>query len=128
MTITTTTPPQSRRPRASGRRPAGEPFASIGPLLDAVPFHGPPLVFLFVPWLLLGLLLAPPVAVLATFVVLMVVTAAVLALAVAILAAPVVLVRHLHRHLHLNLHRAAPAPVSAPSTALLRAEPQHLTA
>jgi hypothetical protein len=122
-------PPQSRRLRTSERRHhSGETVADVWPLIDAIPFHGPPLIFVLGPWLFLVLLLAPPFAVLVTFVVLMVVLTAVVALAVAILVAPFVLVRHLHRHLHLHRHRAATAPVSAPPAPLVGVEPQQVAA
>jgi hypothetical protein len=121
-----TSPPHSRGSRSSERRPPGETVGEVLPLLDLVPFDGPPLIFLFGPWLFLGLLLAPPFAVLVTFAVLMAVTTAVVALALAILAAPFVAVRHLRRHLHRP--PAATAPVSAPSAPLVRVAPQQVAA
>jgi hypothetical protein len=119
---TLTTPPHSLRPLASERQPRRETVGEIGALVDVVPFDGPPLIFLLVPWLFLGLMLAGPFAVLVTFAVLLVVTTALLGLAGAILAAPFVLVRHLRRD------RPGQAPAGAPAAPPVRFESVRATA
>jgi membrane protein implicated in regulation of membrane protease activity len=80
------------------RRPsAAEKFADVATPLAAAPaFYGPPVLFLFGPWLLLGLVLVPwvgPLIALALVLVLAVVLLAVL------IVSPFLLVRHLRaRH------------------------------
>jgi hypothetical protein len=115
------TPSHSLRSLTSEGRPHRETVGEVGALID-----GPPLIFVFVPWLLLGLMLAAPFAVLVTFVVLLIVTTAVVALTGAILAAPFVLVHHLRRHL--RRPRPIQAPASIPAAPVVRIEPQHAAA
>ena len=67
------------------------------PLIGAVPVYGPPVVLLAIPWLLFGLMLAGPFALIATIVVLLAAVVAVFALIGAILASPVLLVARLRR-------------------------------
>ena len=79
-------------------------FRDISPLLEAVPVAGPPAVLLVGPLVLFALLLAGPVALLATLVVVLAVAGALLAALVvalaAIVASPYLLVRHLRaRHM-----------------------------
>jgi hypothetical protein len=76
---------------ALNRPPAAPTFrqaiAEIVPLVDTIAGYGPPVIFLAGPWLLLGLMLAAPFAVLLTLIVAMVLVAAVLvAVAAAIYA------------------------------------------
>jgi hypothetical protein len=68
------------------------------PLTGVAPVYGPPVALVAVPWLLLGLMLAGPFAVLVTMVVAFAVAAALAVLIGAILTAPFVLVRRLVRH------------------------------
>src|SRR5436190_370438 len=64
-------------------------------MIGAPAIYGPPVAFLFAPWLFLVLMLAPPFAFLVT-VALVVAVAAVLLVAIAtVLASPYLLVRHL---------------------------------
>jgi hypothetical protein len=75
-------------------------FRDISPLLEAVPVAGPPAVLLVGPLVLFALLLAGPVALLATLVVVLALAAALLAALAAIVASPYLLVRHLRaRHM-----------------------------
>ena len=89
-------------PSASEDPTFGEMLAEIVPLTGAVAGYGPPVILLAGPWLLLGLMLSGPFAVLVIFVVFMVVAATVLvaltAATLAIATAPYVLVRHLRGH------------------------------
>jgi len=87
----------------------GDMLAELTPLIEFVPFYGPPAVFLLGPWLLLVLMLAGPFAVLVTLVAGMIVVAAALAAIVSVLAAPYLLVRRLRR----NRPRRASASSSA---------------
>jgi hypothetical protein len=64
----------------------------IVPLIDVIPLYGPPAVFLAGPWLLFGLLLAGPFALLVTIVIALLAAGV---LIVAIAAPPYLLVRHL---------------------------------
>jgi hypothetical protein len=74
-------------------------------LICCMAFYGPPVIFLVVPWLLLGLVLIGPFAVVLTLVVALVAAAALVAGIVAMLAMPF---RMIHRR------RAARAPVARP--------------
>ena len=83
----------------------GEVLAEIVPLIGFVPAFGPPVVAVLGPWLLLGLVVAGPLAWFFALVVVVIVVASVLtALTASIVAAPVLLVRR---------HRARRASVSA---------------
>ena len=95
--MTSTTTPQTR-----------DMLAEITPLIEFVPFYGPPAIFLLGPWLLLVLALAGPFAVLLTLVAGMMIVAAALAAIVAILAAPYLLVRRILRS------RARSVPLPSP--------------
>lgn len=86
-------------------RPAPPANPSFGDALDEtlslvglVPVAGPPLVLLAVPWLLFGLMLAGPFALLFALIVLIVAAWALVGLIGAILAAPFLLVRRLRGH------------------------------
>jgi hypothetical protein len=76
----------------------GEIVDESEPLIGAVPAYGPPVAFVAIPWLLFGLMLAGPFAVIATVVVLLLAVAAGVVLIGAILASPWLLVRRLRRH------------------------------
>ena len=96
---------------------ATEEFDQFGATLGAPAFYGPPVLFLFGPWLLFGLLLAPPAAVLITLALVAVVAAAALAALVAVAVSPYLLVRHVyarrsaHRRAHPRKDATAHAPV-----------------
>jgi hypothetical protein len=70
-------------------------FRDISPLLEAVPVAGPPAVLLAGPLVLFALVLAGPVALLITIVVVLAVAAALLVALAAIVASPYLLFRHL---------------------------------
>jgi hypothetical protein len=97
----------------------GEMLAEIIPLIDAPAGYGPPVIFLAGPWLLLGLMLSGPFAVLVILVVFMVVSATVVvALTVAILVVPYLLMRRLRarraRHAFSDDHAVQLIPVESP--------------
>jgi hypothetical protein len=75
---------------------------------------GPPVAFLFVPWLLLVLLLIPPAAVVLTLAAVVFVAGALVAAVGAIVASPYLIVRHIQAR-----HEAAEAPVEAPAPRLV---------
>ena len=75
----------------------GEIVQETEPLSGAVPVYGPPIALVALPWLLIGLMLAGPFALLVTIVVAFVVAAGLVMLIAAILAAPLVLARRLLR-------------------------------
>jgi hypothetical protein len=75
----------------------GEMLEDVLPVIGVVVVAGPPVIFVAAPWLLLGLMLSGPFALLVAFVVVGVVAAAVLVTVAGIVAAPYVLVRRLHR-------------------------------
>jgi hypothetical protein len=84
-------------------------LGEVLPLIECVPAYGPPVIFVVGPWLLLGLVVAGPLAWLFALVVVLIVAATVLAaVAGAVLAGPYLLVRALRRH------RARHASISAP--------------
>ena len=101
-------PRRDDRPSASLDRPTlGERLGETVPLISAPAFFGPPVIFIFGPWLLLVLLLIPPAALLITLVVVSLLGAALLAALGALIASPYLLVRHLRaRH---RMARPAPA-------------------
>jgi hypothetical protein len=71
-------------------------IAEIVPLVGTIAGYGPPVIFLAGPWLLLGLMLSAPFAVLLTLIAAMVLAATVVvALGAAIVGAPYLVVRHL---------------------------------
>jgi hypothetical protein len=80
--------------------------------IAAPAIYGPPVSFLFVPWLLLVLLLIPPFALVFTVVLVLAVGAGLLAAAAALLASPYLLVRHVRTHRALQAKpQASPRPV-----------------
>jgi hypothetical protein len=98
-------------------------FDEIVPLIDVIPLYGPPAVFLAGPWLLFGLVLAGPFALLMTIVIALLAAGL---LIVAITAPPYLLVRHLRsvwarhatsRALVQPLTASSAAPRHAPHTA-----------
>lgn len=82
-----------------------ERLEEVLPMIDAPAFFGPPISFLFGPWLLLVLLLIGPAALLITFVLAVAVAAAVVVVLVALIGSPYLLVRHLR-----GRHRGWPRP------------------
>jgi hypothetical protein len=76
----------------------GDIIEETEPLTGVAPIYGPPVALVAVPWLLFGLMLAGPFAVLVTIVVALAVVAAAAVLIGAILTAPFVLVRRLLAH------------------------------
>ena len=72
---------------------AADIFGETESFICAMAFYGPPVVFLAAPWLLFGLLLIGPFAVLVTLVVALLAVAALIAGIAAILATPFVLLR-----------------------------------
>jgi hypothetical protein len=97
----------------SDRPSPTEEFDDLGAVVGAPAFYGPPVAFLLGPWLLLGLLLAPPAAVLITLLLVAAVAAALLALLVAAVVSPYLLVRHVYSRYsaHRRAHRREVAPV-----------------
>jgi hypothetical protein len=77
------------------------------PLISAPAFFGPPVIFLFGPWLLLVLLLIPPAALLITMAAVFLLGAGLLVALGALIASPYLLVRH---HLHARHSIAGEAP------------------
>jgi hypothetical protein len=113
---------RSVRAPASERPAFRELLAEIVPLIDFVPYYGPPAVFLLGPWLFLVLMLAGPFACLFALVVVMVVAATVLAALAAAISAIVVtpyrLVRHLRgRHASLRAPSAQAVAIASPRVA-----------
>jgi hypothetical protein len=128
-----TTEPLIPMPPASERTPRNDvahdaPIARSGcgtfrddilPVITVVFVAGPPVIFLAGPWLLLGLMLSGPFALVVAFVVVGLVAAALLAILAAIVVAPFVLVRRLHRMY--RSARATGVPVPALASAPLAA-------
>ena len=88
-------PPRHVRRDESADRTVGEILDETVPLVGVIPLHGPPVLLLAGPWLLLALIVAGPFAVLFTFVVLIAAAVALVGLIAAILAAPFVVARRL---------------------------------
>jgi hypothetical protein len=82
----------------SFRSSAAAALDEIGPVLGVIPVAGPPAVLLLGPWLLIGLMLAAPFAVLVTLTLVLVAAAAAVALAGLVVASPYLLVRAVRRH------------------------------
>jgi hypothetical protein len=82
-------------------------IAEVLPLVDAVPFYGPPTVFLAVPWLFFALLLVGPFALLITLAIALLAAGVLIAAVAALAASPYLLVRHLR-----SAHRVG-APTAA---------------
>ena len=99
----------STSPHAAASPTFGDVLAETVPLVGVIPVAGPPAVLLIGPWLLCGLMLAGPFALLLTIVALLVAAAAVVALIRAIIAAPYVLFQHLRAHRRGQLSMHAPA-------------------
>jgi hypothetical protein len=128
----TSPPPESAtRPWSDAPRPAplapteptfGEIVEDVLPVIGVVDVAGPPVILVAGPWLLLGLMLTGPFALLVTFVVVGLVAAALLVIIAAILAAPYVLVRALHRR-----YRASQA-ISVPATHVASFRSRHVAA
>jgi hypothetical protein len=94
MSVVNTTAPATQ-PLPTGR----EVIERFAPLVLTPAFYGPPAVFVVGPWLLLVLLLIPPAALLITFALVFLVTAAALGALVGLVASPYFLVRQLRsRH------------------------------
>jgi hypothetical protein len=113
------TTPWSDAPGAAPLRPTelptfGEMLDDVLPVIGVIVVAGPPVVFVAAPWLLLGLMLSGPFALLVAFVVAGLVAAALLVTLAAICAAPYVLVRHLHRRYRASQMISVPAtPVAS---------------
>jgi hypothetical protein len=75
-----------------------ETLAETGAGIGAPAFYGPPVAFLFVPWLLLVLLLISPFAVVFAVGLVLAVAAVLLAALAAVVASPYLLLRHLSAH------------------------------
>ena len=75
-----------------------ETISEAGAGIGAPAFYGPPVSFLFVPWLLLVLLLIPPFAVVFTVGLVLAVGAAILVALAALVSSPYLLVRHVRAH------------------------------
>ena len=71
----------------------GAELGELMPLVCSVAIYGPPIIFLAVPWLVLGLILSGPFAVVLTIVIALVAATALVAGLVALLAAPFLLTR-----------------------------------
>ncbi|MFL5884170.1 MAG: hypothetical protein ACJ77M_03800 [Thermoleophilaceae bacterium] len=98
-----TTSPQ-RQP--TWRDEAEDVAARIG----APPIYGPPVAFLFGPWLILGLLLAVPFGAVFALLLVLAVAAVLLAAIAAVLVSPYLLVRHLRAH---RARQPEPKPAGA---------------
>jgi hypothetical protein len=111
------TPPRaSSSPEPAGFPAFGDVLAETVPLVGVIPVAGPPAVILAGPWLLFGLMLAGPFALLVTVVVALVAAAVVVRLIRAILAAPYGVFRYLRQY------RRPRASMPAPALRLLRGE------
>ena len=107
--------PRNARPAASESSTFREMLDETFPLIGVVPVHGPPIIVLAVPWLLLVLMLAGPFTVLVTFGVLLVAVAALVGLIGALLAAPYLVVRRLRRSWARHASLRTPVPPLVPS-------------
>jgi hypothetical protein len=96
-------------------RPRPAMSAEIVPLIAIVPFYGPPVGFLLVPWLLVGLLVAGPFACLLALVVAMMLVATVVAALIAALRAIVAAPSRIAGRVrdHHERHTSISAPVVA---------------
>jgi hypothetical protein len=105
------TPTREDRPFTSGHPTLADRLVETVPLISAPAFFGPPVIFVFGPWLLLVLLMIGPVALLITFVILAALAVGLLAALGALIASPFLLMRHLRAR-----HQSAPAarPVKPP--------------
>jgi hypothetical protein len=112
--MTTTEP--IRPPDAAASPTFGDVLAETVPLVGVIPVAGPAAVLLAVPWLLFGLMLAGPFALLATVVVLLAGAAGAVGLIRAILAVPYLLFRRLRRY------RGSHASMRTPAVQLVARE------
>src|SRR3954447_26157060 len=104
MSATSTHSPDPRRWR--------ETLVESATVIGAPAFFGPPVSFLFFPWLLLVLFLIPPFAVAFTVVLVLAVAAGLVAALGALIASPYLLVRHVSAHhaQHAAKPQASPQP------------------
>ena len=109
--------PADVRSADSDRLSVREMLDEIIPLIGVVPVAGPPAVFIAGPWLLFGLMLAAPFALLVTMVLAVVAAIALAGIAAAVLASPY----FLFRHLHARWTARVPAPVRVREPRLLPA-------
>jgi hypothetical protein len=108
------TTPWSDAPFAARLTPTARPtfreiLDDVLPVIGVVVVAGPPVVFVAGPWLLLGLMLSGPFALLVAFVVVALVAAVLLVTLAAIVAAPYVLVRRLHHRYRASQLISVPA-------------------
>ena len=117
--------PRGERAAVRERPGWGGMLAEIAPLAEAIPFYGPPVGSLLVPWLFLVLILAGPFACLFAIALAMIVAALVLAALIAvmraILAVPALLVgrvrRHRERHALIDAPAATVVAIQSPPVA-----------
>jgi hypothetical protein len=76
----------------------GDLIEETEPLTGIAPVYGPPVALVAIPWLLFGLMLSGPFAVVVTILVALAVVAAAVVLIGAIVTAPFVLLRRLLAH------------------------------
>ena len=108
--------------------PAGAMLAELVSFFGAMPLYGPPIVFFAGPWLLCGLLLAGPFALLMTIVIALM---AVGVLIIAIAAAPCLLVRSLRSawaDRSTSCALVQPLPANPPASADLALLPKSVSA
>jgi hypothetical protein len=97
---------------------AADTLGEIASLIGVVAFYGPPGVFIVAPWLVLGLILIGPFALVLTVVVALLVAAALVAGIAAIVATPFLMIRS---------RRSARASIVRPA-ASVQVEPRHVIA
>jgi|tagenome__1003787_1003787.scaffolds.fasta_scaffold20971724_3 hypothetical protein len=95
-------------------------------LVDVVAVAGPPVIFLAGPWAFLTLMLAAPVAVAVTLVMLFAAVAALVGLVGAVFVAPFLLVRHVRERR--GAHRPTPAPAARQVVTVGRGSPNETAA
>jgi hypothetical protein len=78
-----------------GQPAAGEMLDEVEPLIGALPFYGPPIIFVAGPWILLVLLLAGPFALLVTIAIAVAAAGLLIVAVAAVIASPYLLFRHL---------------------------------
>lgn len=103
---------------STSRPPFGEVLAELVPLIGFIPAYGPPVVSVLGPWLLLGLVVAGPLAWFFALVVVVIVAATVLAaLTASIVVGPVLLVRRYRaRHASISVRAANVVTIESPVT------------
>jgi hypothetical protein len=87
----------------------GDVLDDIVPVIEVIPVYGPPLIFVLGPWLLLGLMLSGPFAVLVAFAAVAAAVVVLFAALAGILATPFLIVRALRRRYRTAHPIAAPA-------------------